>query len=150
MLVIRPTLARLPFGDAPRGAAENLLLGTIAQESGAQYLAQYPTGPALGFFQMEPATHQDILTNFIEVRPALKAAVDGLAAADPARDSQLVTNVAYATAVARCLYRRIPNPLPLANDVAGLAAYYKQFYNTPLGAATTYDFIANYSRCIGD
>ncbi|HEV2650775.1 MAG TPA: hypothetical protein VGU69_05935, partial [Rhizomicrobium sp.] len=55
-VVVRPTLARLGLNDGP--VALNLLLGTAAQESGGTYLAQYPTGPALGLWQIEPNTHQ--------------------------------------------------------------------------------------------
>ena len=39
----------------------------------------------------------------------------------------------YATAVARLIYWRVPRPLPAANNLDGLAAYWKTHYNTRLG-----------------
>ena len=147
-LVVRPTLARLPFGDGP--IAFNLLLGTAAQESGGKYLAQYPTGPALGLLQIEPPTHQDLLTNYLAFRPDLDAALASFAAPQPPRDMQLASNLAYAFAVARLIYHRAPAPLPTSSDPATLGAYYKTHYNTAGGAATVDEFVRNFALCIGE
>jgi len=46
---------------------------------------------------------------------------------------QMAGNDFYACAMARVLYYRRPEPLPLPSDIDGLAAYWKQWYNTPLG-----------------
>ena len=44
--------------------AVNLLMGTAAQESHlGKYRKQIGGGPALGIFQMEPATFNDIVNN---------------------------------------------------------------------------------------
>ena len=51
--VIRPALRAL---DLWSPAAEDLVLGTAAQESGLAYLRQIGGGPALGLWQIEPAT----------------------------------------------------------------------------------------------
>jgi len=53
--------------------------------------------------------------------------------------SQLVHNLAYATAIARVIYWRRPEALPEA--AAGLAKYWKDHYNTHLGAGKEKDFI---------
>lgn len=123
-------------------AAENLLLGTAATEShlGA-YLFQVG-GPALGIYQMEPDTFEDIQSNFLAYRPQLAAKVRSWAAQETA--DELVWNLAYATAVCRVHYRRDPEPLPDANDVIGMARTWKRHYNTHRGKGTEADFIAAY------
>jgi len=146
--VIRPTLARLGLNDGP--IALNLVLGTVAQESGGQYLAQYPTGPALGLWQIEPATHQDVLDNYVAFRPELAATLASFAAATPPRDMQLASNLGYACAIARLIYHRAPAPLPTSSDPAQLGAYYKAHYNTAGGAATVDEFVRNFALHIGD
>ncbi len=146
--VIAPVLGYLgaPL-DSP--AAHALLLGTAVQESGLARLAQDPTGPALGYYQIEPATHDDVFFNFLIHRADLLHRVMTLAAPLPDRRLQLVTNAAYATAIARIIYFRAPDPLPAPDDIAGLAAYWKRHYNTAGGAGQVSDFIANYQRFIG-
>jgi hypothetical protein len=130
-------------------AAEALLVGTALQESrGGTYLRQLGGGPALGIYQMEPATHDDIWENFLAYKPQLKAKVEALLAPAPSRTDQLATNLAYATAMCRIHYYRCSDPLPPANQVRQLAEYWKQHYNTPLGAGTVAEFEANYGRAL--
>lgn len=149
--VVEPALARLAEYH-PRmhsAAAVNLMLGTCAQESrmGA-YLLQVD-GPARGIFQMEPETHQDIRERFIVPRPKLQALVDSeVVPVRPLLD-QLVTNLVYAAVMARIHYWRHPAPLPAADDVEGLARYYKLVYNTDAGRGTAAQFIENYHRYCG-
>lgn len=125
-------------------AAEELVLGTALQESGLQALHQVG-GPALGFFQMEPATHDDIWTNFLtgqrELAARLRTLLAGVALP---KTAQLVGNAYYAAAMCRVFYVRLDAPLPAAGDLAGQAAYYKRHYNTPAGAATADEYIANW------
>lgn len=157
-LVIRPTLQHLQLGGA---AAEDLLLGTAAQESGlGASLKQLGKGPALGIYQTEPATHDDIWANFLRYRGdlrdrviALLAHVNlGLPLPVTSQDSlahQLVWNVAYATAIARLVYLRDPAPLPAAGDVVAMAATWKRVYNTEGGAGTVDEFKRNWGRLCG-
>jgi hypothetical protein len=163
--VIRPALSRIDLWSA---AAEDLLLGTAAVESGCgRYLVQVGGGPALGIFQMEPATHDDLWENYLRFkfdtlglrvfnmterttrastawRPLLGVSPHGFAGHTsivcPSTD-QLVTNLAYAAAMARVHYRRVPEPLPAAGDAAGMARFWKRHYNTPLGAGTEEKFL---------
>lgn len=133
-LVIGPVLSA--FG-APwnSSAAAILLLGTAIHESaGGQYLAQTGGGPALGAWQMEPPTHDDCWQNFLNFQPSLAAAVRQFQVPG-AGSAQLAYNLAYAAAMARVKYIRAQPPLPAADDFNGMAAYYKQFYNSELGAA---------------
>lgn len=130
---VQPVLAA--FGNAGGGAAAAvLLLGTALHESnGGTYMAQ-EGGPALGAWQMEPFTHDDCWQNFLQYQPVLAAAVRQFQV-QGAGSAQLAWNLAYACAMARVKYLRAPPPLPSAEDAEGMAAYYKQYYNSELGAA---------------
>lgn len=128
--------------------AVQLLLGTAAQESHmGRYLRQI-NGPALGIFQMEPTTHDDIWTNYLQYRTALSRMVSKLRVDMPIGPRQMAGNLYYAAAMARIHYRRVPEPLPQVGDLSGMAEYWKKHYNTHLGAGTEDEFIANYERFV--
>ncbi len=55
-------------------------------------------------------------------------------------------NVAYATAIARLVYYRHPEPLPLPDDVEALGRYYTKYFNTALGQGSAEEFVRNYKR----
>lgn len=135
--IIQPVLRHL---DAYSPAAEELLILTAAAESlGGRYLHQLGDGPAVGIYQMEPATHDDIWRNWLAYREHTVGRVrhfeiPGLYDDDNARE--MAGNLYYATAMCRCHYRRDPHPLPSQNDLSGLAAYYKRVWNTSAGSAT--------------
>ena len=68
LYIIRPTLQKINLWSE---AAENLLLGTAAQESLlGTYLKQNGNGPALGIYQMEPNTHKDIWIHYLNYHEA--------------------------------------------------------------------------------
>lgn len=148
LLVVRPALVD---ADVWSPAAENLVMGTAAQESSLVYLHQVGGGPALGLWQMEPATHHDIWTNYLAYQAPLATRIlsaSMLMTADSSPfevpDQALVFNLKYAALMCRAHYRRRPEPLPEANDVAALAAYWKLHYNTPAGAGTEDEFMRHY------
>ena len=143
-LIIRPTLD-LVLPDST-GAATELLLGTCAQESDSgTYLAQLPNGPALGIWQMEPATHDDIWTSFLTNHKSLADKIKTLAPVNSGAQ-EMIGNLWYACAMARMLYYRVPAALPAQGDFNAQARYYKQYYNTPLGAATVDQYLGNWNR----
>lgn len=155
-LVVKPVL--LSLGLPSSEVAENLIMGTAAHESHlGDYIEQVGGGPALGIFQMEPATLNDCYENYLDYRADLKAKVDGFLAAQPAtpdgspdKQQQLATNLAYATAMCRIRYYRAPAAMPSdPNDVNALGAYWKQYYNTPQGAGKVEQFVADYNRYLG-
>lgn len=155
-LVVKPVL--LSLGLPSSEVAENLIMGTAAHESHlGDYIEQVGGGPALGIFQMEPATLNDCYENYLDYRADLKAKVDGFLAAQPAtqdgspdKQQQLATNLAYATAMCRIRYYRAPAAMPSdPNDVNALGTYWKQYYNTPQGAGTVEQFVADYNRYLG-
>lgn len=143
MLVIRPVLATMDMGGL---AAERLLLGTALTESGLVYLRQVGGGPALGVFQMEPATHDDIHKNFIGHRVALRQAVERWAVTLKAEE--MVWNLAYAAVMCRLHYRRRPEPLPAAGDAMGLARFHKTFYNTVAGKTDPAKSVIHFEKAI--
>lgn len=146
--VIRPTLKYL---DLWSESAEDLLMGTSAQESQlGTYLHQLGNGPALGIYQMEPATQKDIWENFLAYRPDLKKKISDISAIKfmYEGDNQMMWNLAYATAMCRIHYLRVPEALPAYNNLEAYAAYWKKYYNTPLGAGTEKEFVENYRKYV--
>lgn len=136
-LVIEPVLCALGSVTFSRAATE-LLLGTALHESGGlAHRRQISGGPARGFFQMEPATHNDIWDNFLAFRATLRSEVEALLS-DPRADRihELEFNDNYAAGMARVHYLRAPDALPQAGDLIGQSNYWKRHYNTPLGAGT--------------
>lgn len=144
-LVICPTLQQLGLDSR---AARNLLLGTAAVEShGGDYLQQLH-GPALGIYQMEPRTHDDIWEHFLRQprRQALGERIFALHVIGGAEE--MAWNLRYATAMARAHYLRVPEPLPDADDGWALGRYWKKHWNTYLGAGTVDQFRAAYARLV--
>jgi hypothetical protein len=61
--IIEPVLHHLTEIPYDRAAAQ-LLLGTALKESLQLKYRRQIQGPALGYYQMEPATHDDIWNNY--------------------------------------------------------------------------------------
>lgn len=152
LFIVRPTLERLAPVVPYSAAAENIVVGTALYETGLTRFDQWTgkdddtLGPALGVYQIERPTHADLYANFIERRGELLGKIMGLTAQWPAQDVQLVTNLAYATAICRLIYFRRPEPLPAADDIDGMGAFYKAHYNTPAGAGTAQAWAECYRR----
>ena len=137
-LVIRPALEKLSLWSL---SAEELVLGTAIVESGLTHLKQHGDGPALGLWQVEPATHDDLYTNFLNYRPELGSKLIELRAAGLSLDENLATNLMYGAAVCRLCYYRKPDALPEAGDIEGQGQYWKTHYNTPLGKGTVTKYV---------
>jgi hypothetical protein len=147
--VIRPVLHDL--GKYSRNAEELLLL-TAAQESGlGKYLHQLGDGPAIGIYQMEPATHDDIWQNFLEYKPTLGNTIlrwEMPRAFTDNNAKEMAGNLYYATAMARCFYLRFAEGLPHFKEVEAMAKYWKKYYNTPKGAGTVEEAKENYKKYV--
>lgn len=143
--VVRPTLQHIKLHSL---AAEQLVLATGLHESYLTYLRQIGGGPALGVFQIEPATHTDIWQHYLFYRPVLSARVLSLRGGWASTESQLTNNLAYAAAMCRVHYRRDRNPLPLAGDGDEMARCWKRFYNTPLGKGTEAQFMGSWDQYV--
>jgi len=145
---VRPALTILDRGGL---AAEQLVLGTGVQESRLVEREQRGGGPALGLFQMEPATHDDCWENYLNFRRALAEKV--MQTLDPGQRpvaATLKVNDRYAAAMCRVRYLRAPGSLPVANDIPAMANYWKQHYNTPAGAGRPEEFLEKWPLYIND
>lgn len=139
--VVLPALTAVNLAERNR---VQLVVGTGNTESGGyNYLDQTTPGPgpAYGFWQMEARTHDDIWNNFLRYQPsALRDAVLQLGGHRRTDPPPLVTvmhwNLRYAAVMCALYYRRVKEPLPAVGDAEGMAAYWKQHYNTPLGKGT--------------
>lgn len=160
-LIIRPTLKYLEPEIPYSEDAVELLMMTAAHESHlGTYIAQV-NGPALGIYQMEPATEQDIFVNFLQFKHTLDDKVEYLT-----NDlyehfiPELMCNLAYSTAMARVHYYRVPEALPTRKAIKhpdqkeevtldwiiAMAKYAKKHYNTELGKATWQQYADAYQR----
>lgn len=135
--VIIPALSKIGHAEP---AAVRLVIGTGLIESNYQYLAQQG-GPALGFWQMEPETCQDIWDSYLTYQPAMRTNILSLLALYGDKFEQLSWNLQYAAAMCRIKYLRAPQVLPHVDDLEGLAQYWKLIYNSPLGAGDPAMFI---------
>jgi hypothetical protein len=142
-LVIRPACEAIGLYSL---AAEELLLGTACQESKCgTYLKQLGTGPALGIFQMEPRTHDDLWKNFVRSKDLGAELIDlSIVAFDTPDADEMVWNLKYAAAMCRVHYYRVKAPLPAAGDIPAQAAYWKKYYNTIKGAGTVEEYLKNW------
>lgn len=153
--IVRPALQSIGLWSE---AAENLVLGTGVQESLLAWVRQRNAGPALGFYQMEPATASDICHRFLSAKAELSMALgkatwphiahppgySHLSKPDIAR--LLVEDMRFSTIMCRLRYWMMPAKLPDANDIEGLAGYWKRYYNTPLGKGLASDWADKYRR----
>lgn len=136
--VIRVALGYLDPDIPNTVAAEQLLIGTALQESGLVHLRQLRQGPALGLFQMEPATHEDIYESFLAYQPRLRVKLQRSFDCQP---ETMITDLLYATCMARVHYWRVSDPLPPEGNFAAQAQYWKDHYNTHLGHGTVKQYL---------
>lgn len=139
--VIEPSIEEINLHSRD---AVSLLLHTAIAESNLTYIHQVGGGPALGLWQMEPKTHDDIWENYLAYRFELASAIERFNPGSRRRDppaEHMIGNLYYACIMARLHYLRVPAPLPANNDLRGQAEYWKEHYNTPLGAGTVDGFL---------
>ena len=127
--------------------AENLVLGTGAHEScGWKYRKQLGNGPALGLFQMEPATFNDIVKNYLKYHPNIAEKIKLISRVSVLSAIDLINNDRLAICMCRVHYLRVKYKLP--TSVIRYAAYWKLFYNTRKGKGTIKEFVDNYKAYI--
>lgn len=132
-LWVRPALAALPPALNTLSRMQGVL-GIGNKESGYRFLRQLNGGPALGFWQMEAATHDDMWRNFIRYRPDIQAALLRILNGAKPDAARMVDNPIYAAAMPAVHTYRSNDPLPPANDARGWARFWKRNYNTESGA----------------
>lgn len=144
--VIRPVLKNIGLWS---DKAERLVLGTACKESDCgRWLTQLGDGPARGVYQMEPATHDDLWASYIDRRPDLKQKILHWQIQTWRDADQMAGNIYYATAMCRVHYLRIKEALP--DTLGGQARYWKQYYNTPLGAGTIDEYISKWRQFVDE
>lgn len=143
-LVIKPTISDLGLYSEE---AVELLIFTCANEShGGTYIKQVK-GPALGIYQMEPATYNDLWQNFLYKNLSLLLQFNhNFDLHQMPSEMRMVYDLRFATAMARIFYARIKEALPKANDLEGIWSYYKRFYNTVNGKAERQSAIEAYHK----
>lgn len=131
--------------------AVDLLLMIAAHESGRGTYLYQVKGPALGIYQMEPVTFRGLYKDFISKNKTLDFAVSkfvpsskSLVGSDFAE--LLVTDLRYATVLARVFFMRFKEPIP-TTDI-GKAEYAKKYWNTELGKATVNDYLTAFKRAV--
>ncbi len=136
--IIKPTLEYMG-GNYDSKNARFLLLCTAAIESKCGHYIKQINGPALGIWQMEPATHDDIWKEcdvLFKGSTLVRNVIFSLAPMGKCGDEALMVSPMYACAIARLKYSMDSEPLPDYNDFKAVYEYYKRIYNTPLGAST--------------
>ena len=136
-LIIKPTLKYMG-GNYNSKDARFLSLCTAAIESKCGYYIKQIKGPALGIWQMEPNTHDDIWGNCDALRRGdTSVFVNSLRVGEPfSPHTNLVVSPMYACAMARLKYSMDSEPLPKHDNFRAVYDYYKRIYNTPAGAST--------------
>jgi hypothetical protein len=124
--VIQPTLGCLGV-ELP--AAPDLLVACALL---AASFARAEDG-GLGLYRITPAQHRQLWDGHLAFRPELASTVRGLASQrnfllEP--DRELVTNLAYASAIAWLLLESSGETLPAAGDLDGMVQLWQQVFNT--------------------
>lgn len=137
-LVVRPTLEQLGLYSL---AAEQIVMGTAAQESRLVYIRQHlgegKHGRGRGLWQVEPETAADLMKRH-------RGRIWWITDRDKIR---LEGDLYLGAALCRLKYLDAPEKLPAAGDLVGMASYWKRFYNTLKGAGKPEEFIASWKAC---
>ncbi|MFD2230507.1 hypothetical protein [Alkalimarinus sediminis] len=128
--VIKPTLNYL---NERNQATVDLLLGTAAVETQLRPLGIYSRVDeicGIGLYSITQQQHLDIWDNFLAFDPELASQIRGLASqrsflTNP--HEELNTNLAYATAIAWCIYKRA-RCLLSGSDVNDLASCWSRYF----------------------
>ncbi len=146
-LVIRPTLEYL--GEFSL-AAQTLLMATAAMESELGFHLKSEQNKGLGVYQISPRSHQYLWDQYLAKDPDMASKVRGLASQHEfltQPHNELATNLRYATAIAWMMYKRKGKPLPDAQDIPGMARFWRRhFHSRPQDSVE--NFINRYSQLI--
>jgi len=129
-------------------AVETQLLMIAAHESKLGRWLRQTNGPALGIWQMEPATHDDCLANVVPRRAEFQRALRVYAFDHGLVADTMIHNHAYACLMARLQVWRVREILPAAEDIEGHARYAKNHWNTPAGRATVRNYADAYREMV--
>lgn len=133
-IIIHDTLAKTPWGG---NNAEKLLLRTLIVESDSgKHLIQANDGPAVSFFQLEPATIYDIVDNYLVHRMddyRLVSSFTTISLSSRHLAQEVRGNIQLSVLFARLQYLRAKGAIPLTRNIFGQMTYWKHKYNTVSG-----------------
>lgn len=162
--VVVPTLRKLAAFDERMYSrnAVALLMGTVAQESDMGFfLHQIGGGPGNGVYSIEPNTNHSLFRHYLirEDKWPLKKIIldmvpssaildenDGAVHYTMVHPDQLLTNLEYATAMARLLYWTKPDPIPAEDDILALGNYWDKHYNGNPNVGTAEEFKLSFEK----
>jgi|TARA_R100000501_G_C2593538_1_gene92758 hypothetical protein len=121
--------------------AVDLVYKTGNAETGYRHLKQMGGGPAIGFWQVEPATLIDIIDNYVKYRPELEKRLKSLGFSKSGIETRVMSNIALQAVFCRLKYKRDRYALPKSSDLKAQAEYWKRVYNTHLGKGTIEHFM---------
>lgn len=128
-LIIRPTLEHLNDWSE---TAENLLLGTAAQESQLGLRMQSENHKGLGLYRISAQTHTQVWDEFLITDPELASRLRGLASQQQflkSPHSELISNLSYASGVAWMIYKRCNLQFCDKSGIRELAKYWFTYYS---------------------
>ena len=125
--------------DSPE--ARELIFKTGMAESKYKALEQYGDGPAVGYFQVEPATINDTIDNYVAYRQTIQTKLWNLGFDDKDSVLRVMGNIPLQVAFCRLKYRRDKYALPKCGDLEAQAKYWKRVYNSHLGKGTVKHFM---------
>lgn len=123
----------------------SLAMMCAAHESRMGTYLQQVKGPALGMFQMEPRTHDDLFDNFLIQQPKLLNWV--LDHSTPSHHAdQMAWNLKYSICMFRVFFMRFKEPIPVS--IYDQSKYLKKYWNTEAGKATAQDYYKAYTEFV--
>ena len=143
--ILSPTLNALQIRDP---FFLELLVFTCAVESAGGTYVKQVKGPALGIYQLEPATFTDCWVNYIVRKPDIINLLSlNLAVHRMPHPIEMVTDLKLATAMAAMLYKQ-RKACPTTTVPADLWNIYKPLWNTDKGAAVKDTCLKAYAKFI--
>ncbi len=146
--IVAPTLGALQIRNA--NMAELLVFTCAVESAGGTYVRQIK-GPALGIYQIEPATFTDLFVNYVLRKPDIANLFTlNLGMHRMPQPEEVITNLSLATACTAMLYQYRKARLPADSKLTSeqLWDIYKPLYNTVKGASKKEPSIAAYEKWI--
>lgn len=152
--VIEPTLKYL---NDLNDSTVDLLLGTAAVETSLSPLGSMPYKECgtetngIGLFNITPQNHTEVWDKYLAFDPDLASRIRGLASqrsflTNP--HTELSTNLAYATAIAWCIYQRSSVSLKNKESIKDLSLYWNAHFRQKDSKYNNSDFCSRFDKLI--
>ena len=122
------------------------MLAVAAQESHCGLYFKQLTGPARGIWQVEPASSQDVIENYVSHKNGLADLLHAMYS--PVLKYAHIQSPLYNCAIARLIVYRYPEAMPAYDDRFGMWEMYKHRYNSVSGAATKDEWDRNWDNYV--